>query len=128
MAINRTIKIDGIEVALTCSAATYIRYKDEFNEDLFSKFTEYIEFLSGERDTLPEGSVEMLEKGAYIMAKYSAEKADGNPKDGDDFIKWLEQFTLMGMANDLDKIADVLIADRQGIEDTKKKNEQPSAE
>ena len=129
MAINKTIKIDGQKVALKCSSATYILYLEEFNEDLFTAFAKYIDFVSDDSATeLPPGSIKMLEQAAYIMARESEEKEEGNPEKEEKFIEWLDRFTIMGFINVLGEIGDLLIQDRDQVAEAKKKNDQTSAE
>lgn len=124
MAIYKTIKIDGKKVALKCSGATYILYMEEFNEDLFTGFAKYIDFVSDPNATeLPPGSIKMLEQAAFIMAKEAEQKEEGNPEENEKFINWMDRFTMMGLINELGQIGDLMIQDRDQQAEAKKKND-----
>lgn len=112
------IMIDGIEVALHSSGATYIQYKSEFGLDLFKEFAKF-----EKTEDEPDGSaIESLTRAAYVMAKqaYYIEHAAGEPFPS--FIDWCDQFSFLGLAKDIPKVAPILMADRQTTEEAKKKN------
>lgn len=124
MTKTHIITIDGIEVALRCSGATPILYRSQFKGDLIAEFNHiYMKNGEGEDkgDYLPEGAIELLIKAAYIMAR------QGDPKEKRSFEEWADQFSLMGLTNDLGRIAEILIEDEQTTEEPKKNTEEPSA-
>ena len=125
MTKTHIITIDGIEVALRCSGATPILYRSQFQGDLIAEFN-HIYMRNGEGedkgDYLPEGAIELLIKAAYIMAR------QGDPKERRSFEEWADQFSLMGLTNDLGRIAEILIEDEKTTEEPKKNTEEQSAD
>ena len=125
MTKTHIITIDGIEVALRCSGVTPILYRSQFQGDLIAEFN-HIYMRNGEGedkgDYLPEGAIELLIKAAYIMAR------QGDPKERRSFEEWADQFSLMGLTNDLGRIAEILIEDEKTTEEPKKNTEEQSAD
>lgn len=124
MTKTHNITIDGIEVALRCSGATPILYRTTFKGDLLVEFNRLV-LRNGEdedkTDTLPDGAIELLIKAAYIMAR------QGDPKEKRTFEEWADQFSLMGLTNDIGKVAEIIIEDDETIEEPKKNTEEQSA-
>ena len=117
--MTREVMVDGIPVMMKCSGATYIKYRAEFHEDLFSRIQKIVEAIQ-DGDTMPDGAVETLLKAAYIMAKQAT------PSDGRNFEDWLDQFSLIGAIDNVQGVYDLLLADRETLEEPKKKNDQQS--
>lgn len=108
------ITIDGKEVAVRASGATYIRYKNVFKRDLFKEFAAFEVAENGE---VPEGALETLIRAGYIMA----EQAEPS---GLSFDEWCDQFSFIGLAKDIPQIAGILTNDKQTIDEAKKKSTQ----
>ena len=89
------LKIGEKEVELSANAATPFRYKQVFHKDIFSVF--------GNEKKAEEEGFETIAQLAYVMAK-SAEKADMNKLNEEDFIGWLEGFEPMDFANSAEDI------------------------
>lgn len=119
--MTKEVIIDGISVSLKCSAATYIKYRSLFHEDLFTGLQKIGEQIA-DGQALPEGAVEVLLKATYIMA------LQGNPKEKRGFEDWLDQFSLKASLDGIGEVYDLLLGDQEPIEEAKKKNDQPSAE
>lgn len=109
---TKTLSIDGQEVAFRCSGATYILYRSKFKKDLFKEFTTWGTDEDGE---LPEGGLEMLIRAGYIMNKQA------NPEEQRDFEEWCDQFSFLGLAQDIPQVAELLIEDRRQTAEAKKK-------
>lgn len=112
----KTITIDGIEVALKSSGATYIKYREIFHDDLFIRFQG---FAKG-GDTMPDGAIETLTRAAYVMA------LQANPEEDKSFEEWCDQFSFTGLAEGLKQVSQLLTRDRKTISSPKKKKDQPS--
>lgn len=119
--MTKEVTIDGVNVALKCSAVTYIKYRALFHEDLFTGLQKVgAQIQDGE--ALPDGAVEILLKATYIMA------LQGNPKERRSFEEWLDQFSLKGSLDGIGEVYDILLGDEETIEDPKKKNDRQSGE
>lgn len=121
--LTKTITLDGIEVALRASGATPILYRTLFHKDLIVSFNKLI-LRQGEDqdetnpDELPDGAIELLMEAAYVMAR-QADKNERRP-----FEEWLDQFSFMGLAQDVGKVADILIDNDETIDEAKKNEDQ----
>ena len=72
----------GREIQMQANAATPVRYRQVFNENILT-------YLTGSKPV--EEAAEMVPRLAYIMTR-SAEGADMNKLSREDFITWLEGF------------------------------------
>lgn len=116
---ERIVNIDGKEVALRCSGATYIKYRNEFKSDLF---VELQKFTEGDGVTLPDGAMETLLRATYVMAK----QADKNIKDN--FEDWLDNFDLLGSVSGIQEVLELIMGSNLTLDEAKKNNEQPNEE
>ena len=112
---ERIVNIDGKEVALRCSGATYIKYRNEFKSDLF---TELQKFSEGDGETLPEGAMETLLKATYVMAKQA------DPTIKENFEDWLDQFDLMGSVTGIKDVLELITGNNLTLDEAKKNNDQ----
>lgn len=112
---ERIVMIDGKEVALRCSGATYIKYRNEFKSDLF---VELQKFADTEDGNLPDGAMETLLRATYVMAK----QADKKIKDS--FEDWLDQFDLLGSVTGLQDALELIMGSNLTLDEAKKNNEQ----
>lgn len=111
------IMIDGQTVAVRCSAATYVLYREEFKKDLFAELNR-IAGAIGDGETIPEGAIDTLLKATYIMAKQAAPTKAS-------YVEWLDQFDLMGGIDGIQAVYSFLLDDRETIAEAKKKNAPP---
>lgn len=114
---ERIVHIDGKEVALRCSGATYIKYRNEFKGDLF---TELQKFSEGDGNTLPDGAMQTLLQATYIMAKQK------DPSIKENFEDWLDQFDLMGSVSGLQDVLELIAGNNLTLEEAKKNKDQQS--
>lgn len=129
MTETKIVILDGQEVALRCSGATPINFRTEFKGDLIVEFNKLIlgqgvdtEEEDNNPDVLPDGAVELLFKAAYIMAKQADEKETRT------FTQWLDQFSFMGLCNDIGVVSDILMEDQATIDQAKKNTDQRAAD
>lgn len=116
---ERVVVIDKKEVALRCSGATYIKYRNEFKSDLF---VELQKFSDNETGMLPDGAMETLLRATYVMAK----QADKNIKEN--FEDWLDQFDLIGSVSGLQDVLELITGSNLTLDEAKKNNDQQSEE
>lgn len=114
--MEKVVKIGDKDVKLRSSAATYIKYRREFKEDLFKTLQGMTKDL-GDNGEIPDGAVAVLLQAAYIMAG----QADPNMKK--DFDSWLDQFELLDSVN-TQGVFEMLMGDQVTIDEAKKKNDQ----
>lgn len=119
--MQKEIIVDGIPVQMKSTGATYIKYRNAFHKDLFKELQAIGQAVQ-DGEQMPEGAVETLLRAAYIMAQQAT------PSDKRSFEEWLDQFSLLGSIENVQGVYALLLADRETLEEPKKKNDQPSAE
>lgn len=112
----KVIQIGNREVKLQSNAATYIKYRRMFNEDLFKALQDMSKEVGG-NGNIPDGAVAILLQAAFVMAR----QADGNITD--DFELWLEQFELMDSIVGIQGVFEMLTGDQVTIDEAKKKKD-----
>ena len=86
--MEKIVRIDGKDVALRASGATYIRFRNMFHKDLFVELQKMSENVS-EDGAMPEGAIEVLLQATYVMATQATPKLKETS-----FEDWLDQFSL----------------------------------
>ena len=116
--MEKVIQIGAKEIKMTSNAATPVRYRNTFGEDLLTILTK------GTTKAGVDMSVasDVAPKLAFIMAK-SADKADMNGLSDEMFISWLEQFEAMDIMNATEDIFSVYFGDSATNVESKKKAE-----
>lgn len=95
MAIQKTIKVDGIDVPFKASATVPRLYRAKFRKDIFKDFSalkDSVKDEDAENSGLGIESLEVFENIAWTMAKHA--DPDGVPNDPDE---WLEQFNVFSI-------------------------------
>lgn len=119
--MEKVIKIGTHEVKVMSNAATPIRYRNAFGEDLLTILT---------KGTTKAGvdmavASDVAPKLAFIMAK-SAEHADMNGLNEVSLMAWLEQFEAMDLVNATEDIFAVYFGDsKTDVESKKKAKDEP---
>ena len=113
---EKIVKIDGKEVALRCSGATYIKYRNEFKGDLFVELQKFSQ--STEEGAIPEGALETLLKATYVMAKQA------NKTITMSFEDWLDQFDLLGSFSGLEDVLELIMGSNLTLDEAKKNKDQ----
>lgn len=111
----KTIKVGGKEFIFAANAATPYRYKQLFNEDLFTIFQNAAKN--------EEGNIilaDTMTRLAFVMIK-QAEKADMNTITMDDFYAWLEDFAPMDLVLVGEEIVNFYMSSTEGSIIPKKK-------
>lgn len=83
--MQKTVKIGETEVMMRSSAATAIRYRNTFHEDIMK------ELIEMDPEKMDAKVIEKIQKLGYIMVR-SAERADMTTLTEDDYMNWLDQF------------------------------------
>ena len=115
--MEKVITIDGIDVPMKITGATYLKFRNEFNEDMFKK----LQSLNDIEGEVGDDAINTLLQIAYIMAKQAT------PTMTDTFEEWLDQFTFIGAINDaLLGVLEMVNNDQITIDEAKKKKDQLS--
>ena len=112
--MRRDIKLGNEVVTMEANAATPIRFKWVFGENLFSYFNTQLEGID---------YTEFAGKLAFVMAK-SAEKADMRALTIDDYWEWLESLTGTAIAYAAPEIVDLYLGNETATSEPKKKVDQ----
>ena len=119
--MEKVIQIGNKDVKLRSSAATYIKYRRVFKEDLFKSLQDMSKEI-GDEGNIPDGAVAILLQAAFIMAQQA------DPKTTTDIDTWLDQFELIDSINGIQGVFELLMGDQVTIDEAKKKKNQPSEE
>lgn len=115
--MEKIITIDGIDVPMKISGATYLKFRNEFHEDMFKKL-QSLNDIDGE---IGDDAINTLLQIAYIMARQAT------PTMTDSFEDWLDQFSFTGAINDaLLGVLSMVNNDQVTIDEAKKKSDQPN--
>lgn len=107
----KEIKIGDKNVSLLANGSTPIRYRQLFHKDIITKMNE---------GPNADDAVEMASELAFIMSR-SAEKADMNTLNIDDYYEWLEQFETFDIVTASDEIFSVYVGQEVTTSTAKKK-------
>ena len=107
----KEIKIGDKNVSLLANGATPIRYRQLFHKDIITKMND---------GTNADDAVEMASELAFIMSK-SAEKADMNTLNLDEYYEWLEQFETFDIVTASEEIFSVYVGQETTTTTAKKK-------
>lgn len=106
--MERTIKIDGKDVLLRCTAKTPIIYNRLLRRDMLVDF----EKLQNIGETIPAGALENFLNLAFVMAYQAAEyhhNDEGFPQTPDE---WLDQFEMFSIYENLSVIMAMIVGDK----------------
>lgn len=107
----KEVKIGEQTIGMISNGATPYRYRNLFHKDLIAKMNDEMK---------ADDVTEMASELAFIMAK-SAEKADMNLLNLDDFYEWLEQFEVFDIASASEDIFNVYVGQDITTSTAKKK-------
>lgn len=118
--MERTINVDGKEVAFKASGATPRIYRRLFKRDIFADMKSLADAISA-GGTLDTVSLELFENVAFCMAKQADETL---PEDADE---WLDSFDVLSIYQILPQIFELWNLNNAQIETPKKNSEEQSA-
>lgn len=115
-----TIMLNNEKVELLSNAVTAIHYKQVFKRDLLVMML--VDAPSGKMN---DGeAVEMAQEMCYIMAMQAAKK----PMSHEGYLEWLESMSQIELIQRAFDIIDIFKENQVGLSESKKKEEQQSAE
>ena len=124
MALTRTVKIDGRDVAFRASAAIPRIYRNRFHRDIYKDLHDLqksVDEEDPEASGLDTFSLELFEDISYIMAKHA--DPQGVPDTPDE---WLEQFGTFSIYQVLPEIIELWGLNVQTQVESKKNSVQPT--
>jgi len=109
----REIKIGELSIPMKATAATALRYRHVFGQDLIA------ELQKSEADTsLGLSTIQQL---AFIMACAADPEKDMTKLNDDAFMKWLDKFEPLDLANATEDIVNLYLGNTKGMSEVKKK-------
>ena len=118
-------RVDGSDdtTPILANAATPLRYKHIFGDDLLTKFANKTDENGSERY-----QIDFLGELAFVMAMQAAALTDKSIKleklNPDKYMDWLEQFEGMAIENAAEDILNTYLGNVQGDSEAKKNNEE----
>lgn len=120
---EKTIMIDGKEVAFKATAALPRVYRMLFNRDIYKDMyrleQDYAKNGDEERSAIAIESLEVFENVAYAMARHAS------PDIPKTIVEWLDQFELFSIYEVLPAIVELWNANLETHVDSKKNNDPP---
>ena len=113
--MEREITIGEKTIPMRATAATALRYREVFKEDLLVRLDK------ARRDTNSYENIELYERLAYIM-EASAEKKDMSKLSAADFDAWLDGFEFIDMINAGIDIMSLYYGNKETTSTAKKKD------
>ena len=120
--MEKTLKIDGLEIPFKASGATPRIYRMKFNRDIFADMQTLMDAISKSGGNLSTANLEVFENIAWVMA-YQADKSI--PSDADE---WLDQFNVFSIYQILPELVEMWTLNNTTIEESKKKAEEQSGD
>lgn len=109
----REITIGKESIPMKATAATALRYRHVFGQDLMT------EFQNVGADSGP--GMNVLQQLAYIMACSADPEKDMNKLNEVSYIDWLEKFEPLDFAEAAEQIIDLYMGNTKGLSEVKKK-------
>lgn len=109
----REITIGKESIPMKATAATPVRYRHVFHQDVLTEFAAVKENNYGL-------AIDIISRLAFIMAK-AADGTDMTKLNEDKYIDWLEQFETFDITNAIDEIVDLYLGNTEGLSEVKKK-------
>lgn len=113
--MQRDIQIGEKVIPMQANAATSLRYREIFKEDLLVRLDE------AKNDLSSYGNIELYERLGYIMAA-SAAGEDMKTLSQDGFVKWLEGFEFIDIINAAMDIMNTYYGNKETKSTAKKKD------
>lgn len=100
----KKLTLGGIEVEMTANAATAIRYKQVFHQDLFQ--------IMGNEERAEKEGADAVQQLAFIMCK-QAEKVDMGKLDFEAYVTWAEKFPATAFIEGAEEILSIYMDSAQ---------------
>lgn len=109
----REITIGKESIPMRATAATALRYRHVFGQDLMTEFQNV-----GDNSGLGMSALQQL---AFVMACAADPDKDMNRLNEDVYIKWLDKFEPLDFADAAEDIVDLYMGNTKGLSEAKKK-------
>lgn len=109
----REITIGKESIPMKANAATPVRYRHVFHQDVLTE-------LAAVKENNYGLAIDTISKLAFIMAK-AADGTDMTKLNEDIYIDWLEQFETFDITSAIDDIVDLYLGNTAGMSEVKKK-------
>lgn len=108
----REIIVGKESIPMKATAATPIRYRHVFKQDVLNE-------LSGAGENYSV-AIDTISRLAFIMA-HAANGSDMSKLTEDKYVEWLEQFEPFDITNAADEIVGLYVGSTEGMSEVKKK-------
>ena len=109
----REIKIGEVSIPMKATAATALRYRHVFGQDLMTELQD-----SEENTSLGIATVQQL---AFVMACAADPDKDMTKLNEEVYIEWLDKFEPLDLAMATQEIIDLYLGNTKGLSEVKKK-------
>ena len=109
----REIKIGEVSIPMKATAATALRYRHVFGQDLMTELQDSEESTSLGIDT--------VQKLAFVMACAADPEKDMTKLNEEVYIEWLDKFEPLDLAMATQEIVDLYLGNTKGLSEVKKK-------
>ena len=109
----REIKIGEVSIPMKATAATALRYRHVFGQDLMTELQDSEESTSLGIDT--------VQKLAFVMACAADPEKDMTKLNEEVYIEWLDKFEPLDLAMATQEIIDLYLGNTKGLSEVKKK-------
>lgn len=109
----REIKIGELSIPMKATAATALRYRHVFGQDLM------LELQDSQKNT--SLGVTTVQQLAFIMACAADPEKDMTKLNEEVYIEWLDKFEPLDIAMATEEIVDLYVGNAKGLSEVKKK-------
>ena len=109
----REIKIGEMSIPMKATAATALRYRHVFGQDLMTEFQSV-----GQDSGLGMSALQQL---AFIMACAADPEKDMNKLNDEAYMEWLDNFEPLDFAESVEDIVDLYVGNTKSLSEVKKK-------
>ena len=108
----REITVGTQSIPMKANAATPIRYRNVFKQDVLNELQ-----TVGDNYSI---AIDTISRLAFIMAK-AADGSDMNKLNDDMYVEWLEQFETFDITNAAEEIVGLYVGNAETLSEVKKK-------
>ena len=109
----REIKIGEVSIPMKATAATALRYRHVFGQDLMTEFQNV-----GQDTGLGMSALQQL---AFIMACAADPEKDMNKLNDEVYMEWLDKFEPLDFAEAAEEIINLYVGNMKSLSEVKKK-------
>ena len=109
----REIKIGEMSIPMKATAATALRYRHVFGQDIMTEFQNV-----GQDTGLGMSALQQL---AFIMACAADPEKDMNKLNEEAYMEWLDKFEPLDFAEAAEEVIDLYVGNTKSLSEVKKK-------